>query len=705
MALRVLWVIKGLGPGGSEQLLVAAARAHDPQEFVIECAYLVPWKDHLVEALERAGVRVHCLAPSAGNGSWPLNLRRLIAMNDFDVVHVHSPLPGAVARLAVLATGARHRPALVTTEHNGWATYHGLTRWANRLTSRWDQSVIAVSDEVRASMRGAGAAHSETLIHGIDVVAVAAHRAGRIEARAELGIGSGQLVVGTVANFREQKDYPNLIRAVRLLVEHSVDVRVVAIGQGPLEPEMRRLIDRMGLGSHVILTGFRADAQRLMAAFDVFTLASKWEGLPVALMEALALGLPIVATSAGGVGELLTDGVDALLVPPGNSVALADGLQRVLADDDLRVRLARAATARAAEFDVNRAVRRLEEIYRSVSRSRQPLQGATARPPAPAHRLPQGLDIRAATRADRAAILELCALSLGWTGDDRFAELYAWKHDLNVFGPSPTWVATDGGRIVGLRAFMRWEFVRGGEIVKAVRAVDTATDPDHRGKGLFTALTLHAVDSLHEEGVDFVFNTPNRASLTGYLKMGWREVGRLPVASRVSSPGPVLRTALSRAAADLWSLPINAGEPFLDWLDRAGLPSAPRDDPTLVRALTTNVSAEYLRWRYGLPDLNYRAVAGDGGVVVLRRRRRGSAIELAVLDHLGLDAAGADRVVAATLRSADCHHALRLGAARLSTGFVPLPGAGPMVTWRALNQLAMPPLHNWRLGLGDIELF
>ena len=117
----------------------------------------------------------------------------------------------------------------------------------------------------------------------------------------------------------------------------------------------------------VILTGFRPDAVDLMAACDVFAMSSLWEGLPVAVMEALALGLPIVATSVGGLAETFTDGVDALLVPSGDSSALADAIERVATDAALRDRLAAAAAARAPEFDAARAQRRLEQIYRSVA--------------------------------------------------------------------------------------------------------------------------------------------------------------------------------------------------------------------------------------------------------------------------------------------------------------------------------------------------
>ena len=145
------------------------------------------------------------------------------------------------------------------------------------------------------------------------------------------------------------------------------------------------------------------------------------------------------------------------------------------------------------------------------------------------------LEIRTARSDDRAAVLELLASSLNWVPNELFDRFFAWKHEQNPFGVSPAWVAVDGTRIVGFRTFVRWEYQNpDGRPRRAVRAVDTATHPDYQGRGIFNRLTLHALDALRSEGVDFVFNTPNDKSRPGYLKMGWREVGRLPASVRPS---------------------------------------------------------------------------------------------------------------------------------------------------------------------------
>jgi len=699
VAVRVLWVVKGLGPGGAERLLVAAATAHDRRAVELECAYVLPYKDHLAGELEAHGVVTHCVSRTRRDWRWPLRLARLVRDGRFDVVHVHSPLPGAVARLAARSLPDGSRPLLVGTEHNRWQTHRWPTRIANRLTSRWEAATIAVTDEVAASLAGPAARRAVTVRHGIEVAAAREHLAARRVVRAEFVLAESEFVVGTVANFRPQKDYPNLLQAARLLRDRGVAVRIVAVGQGPDEAEIRALHQSLELGSSVLLTGFRPDALRVMAACDAFVLASRWEGLPVALMEALALGLPVVATNVGGVAEQLRDGRDALLVPPGDSATLADALARLAGDAALRRRLAERSAALAERFDVRRAVEHYEQLY-GVDAAVPP---ATPAAPTAARRAPAG-DIRPAEPSDRAAILELLGRSLGSDPDDpRLARLFAWKHDTNRFGPSPMWVATSGGDVIAFRAFMRWEFERGGEVLRAVRAVDTATDPAHQGRGLFTALTRHALDAVRAEGVAFVFNTPNDQSRPGYLKMGWREVGRVPAAIRVVGPAGALRMVRARVPAERWSLPIALGTTVEEWLE-AGGSGGRRAAPLDVRQLRTRADDAYLAWRFGGDLLGYRVLDDGDAAVVVRARRRGPATELAVVAEFGSRAA-TRRLAVLAAREADADYAIRVGGPAPTSGWLPLPGGGPILTWRAVTQPGMPPLANWSLELGDIELF
>jgi glycosyltransferase involved in cell wall biosynthesis len=358
----VLILIKGLGRGGAERLLASAAPYLDRERFGYRFAYLLPWKDSLVGDLTANGLPVTCLDGAKGAG-WVGRLGALVRREGIELVHAHSPVAAAGARV-----GVGRRTRMVYTEHNLWSRYHPATYAANLATFPRNDHVFAVSDEVRASVRYPGPLGLlpmppvETLHHGLDPAAVATWTAAD-GVRADLGIAEDAPVVGSVANFKSAKDHATLLRAAVIVRRERPEARFVLVGQGPLEPEVRRLAAELGLDGTVVFAGFRADAQRLAAGFDVFTLSSTYEGLPIALVEAMALGKPAVVTRVGGTPEVLTDGSQGLLVPPRDPAALAAGLLRLLGDPQLRVRMGAAARARALDFDIRKAVRRMEQVY------------------------------------------------------------------------------------------------------------------------------------------------------------------------------------------------------------------------------------------------------------------------------------------------------------------------------------------------------
>jgi len=324
------------------------------------------------------------------------------------------------------------------------------------------------------------------------------------------------------------------------------------------------------------------------------------------------------------------------------------------------------------------------------------------------------LTVRAATPVDRPAVIELCRASLGWKAGDPNEAFFAWKHDDNPFGASPAWVAVaPDGALVGLRVFLRWRFrAPGGEVIEAVRAVDTATHPDWQGRGIFTRLTLGALPEIGEGGVGVVFNTPNDQSRPGYLKMGWQPVGRVPVAVRLRSPLSARRLAGARAAAEKWSRPTDAG------LDAA---TAFADDAATRRLLDavpepagihTDRRPAYLAWRYRFGPLAYRVMplAGDGtidgGVIVFRVRRRGSATELTVCEVLAPAGAPVRRAMGRLLRATGADYAIRAGRWETAgAGFLPAPRLGPILVWRVVTREGVPALGDLSLSLGDVELF
>ncbi|MFZ6004066.1 MAG: glycosyltransferase [Actinomycetota bacterium] len=337
--------------------------------FDYRVAYLTPNKTALVGEIERAGVPVTCLAASSSRDlTWVWRFRRLVSDNTIDVVHVHSPVAAAGARVALRTLPPQGRPAVVTTEHNMWHTHVWPTRLADGSTWALDDAHIAVSAAVRSSLPARLRARTEVIHHGIDLARVAEQRAARSEVRRELGL-EGSLVVATVANLRQTKGWPDLLVAARQVLDEVDDAVFLAVGQGPMEEEIRTLHRQLGLGDRFRLLGYRADAVRLMAGSDVFCLASHNEGLPVVLMEAMALGLPIIATEVGGVGELVSSPDHGRLVSPRRPDQLAAALVELLMDERLRSAASASVVRTAEALDATRSVSRIESIYESIARN------------------------------------------------------------------------------------------------------------------------------------------------------------------------------------------------------------------------------------------------------------------------------------------------------------------------------------------------
>jgi glycosyltransferase involved in cell wall biosynthesis len=370
--LRVLALIKGLGPGGAERLLVSGAHARDRDAFDFEVAYLLPWKTQFVHDLEDLGVRTRCLdVHHAQDPRWLLQLRRLLDSERYDIVHLHSPYVAGLARLVVRTMPASRRPKVVSTEHNVWSSHTRATRALNAATFPLGDAWLSVSDNVRESIPKRLRERVEVIVHGIVLGAVAPDPGAREAVRTELGIGPDEIAVATVANFRSQKGYPDLLAAARRLVDRSVPVRFIVIGQGPLEGEIRALRTSLGLEHSVELLGYRSDVSRVLTGCDMFALASHYEGYPVAIMEALAVGLPIVATEVGGVPEGVREGVEGLLVPPKRPELLADAIESLARDPQRRAAMRTAASERGRGYDIASAVHRTEQIYRDLC-SREP---------------------------------------------------------------------------------------------------------------------------------------------------------------------------------------------------------------------------------------------------------------------------------------------------------------------------------------------
>jgi glycosyltransferase involved in cell wall biosynthesis len=362
---KILVLIKGLNLGGAERLLVDALPYLDRARFEYHFAYLLPWSDQLVPQFEGQGFPVYCLG-IVSNSRFPMAvpaLHRLQREHRFELFHAHLPMTGLLARLV----GRWHRVPIVYTEHNLLERFHPLMLAATRLTYGWNDHVFAVSRGVRDSIVRMGLESKTvvtTLLNGVPVEEVRAEAQNLDELRQELGIPAEHLVVGTVAVFTEQKRLEDWLEVARQIAGQREDVTFLLVGYGPKESVLRARVQAIGLSERIKMPGFRADGRRALGLVDVYLMSSEYEGLPIALLEAMALAKPIVATSVGGIPEVVEDGKQGFLAPVQEVDVLAAHTARLLDNPELRVKMGCNGASKIEQgFHLKTRVRSVENQY------------------------------------------------------------------------------------------------------------------------------------------------------------------------------------------------------------------------------------------------------------------------------------------------------------------------------------------------------
>jgi glycosyltransferase involved in cell wall biosynthesis len=373
--LRVLLVIKCLGYGGAERLLVDMVAKVDRSRFSYEVAYVLQEQNALVPTIRTGGTPVRSLG-AAHNADlrWMVALRRMLVTGRYDVVHFHLPYAAAFGQLVVASLPRAARPGVVYTEHSLWDRANLVNRALLRSSMGSGERLIAVSQASYEALPVSLQRRAETVVHGVDLSQADSLIARRTEfrslARSEFGVDDDEFLFLAVANLRPEKGYDVLLNAARVIADRDLPIRIAAVGRGPLKDELRTRQLQLGLGDRFQFLGQRGDVLQLLAGADAFVLASHHEGLPVALMEASSVGLPIVASRVGGIPQALEDGVDALLVPPGDPGLLAEAMARLASDPELRERLGGNAKLRSSMFDITAASRAVGDIYVQVASPR-----------------------------------------------------------------------------------------------------------------------------------------------------------------------------------------------------------------------------------------------------------------------------------------------------------------------------------------------
>lgn len=363
--LRVLQLISTLPVGGAEEVVAAIVRGLDPELFEVEAA-TIEALGAIGEELTREGRRVTALNLSLKRT--PASrliraVRRLLRERQPDILHTHLYHPNLYGRLAAWGLGV----PVVCSVHSVYSRVKVHRLLFNRLLTPWAAALIAVSPQVWADIRkydGVPPEKLHLLPNGVDLKALDIP-VSREEARARLKVDG--FVVGAVGRLEEEKGHAYLLEALHLLSEELPEATLLLAGEGRRGEALRRQAADLGLEGRVQFLGWRRDVPLILKALDLYVQPSLWEGLSLALLQAMAAGLPVVATQVSGFEQVITSGVNGILVPPRDAAALAAAIQELYHDPATRIRLGEAARRTAREnYSQETMLQRLKDLYLAV---------------------------------------------------------------------------------------------------------------------------------------------------------------------------------------------------------------------------------------------------------------------------------------------------------------------------------------------------
>lgn len=364
--IKILHVIKSLGRGGAEMLLPETLRLHNKDNFEFHYIYFLPWKDAMVGAILEHGGKVTCIA--ARNNIELLFKSKEVSeyakMYGIDLIHAHLPWAGIASRIAGKLSGI----PVIYTEHNKQERYHIATRLVNLFTLNWLAKIIAVSEDVEQSIRKHKSNLTSSLItilNGVNAERFAPGQYKRDEVRSKFNIPVDAPVIGTIAVFRFQKRLDLWIEIAQKIQERCPETHFVIVGDGPLKGLLLEKQKQLSFENRIHFAGTQTEVRPYLSAFDLYMMTSIFEGLPIALLEAMASECAVVSTNAGGIKEVIRPGIDGLLCDVNEPERLVEFAAELIEDVRKRNILARQARKRIKdEFSMEKMVNALEDVYR-----------------------------------------------------------------------------------------------------------------------------------------------------------------------------------------------------------------------------------------------------------------------------------------------------------------------------------------------------
>jgi L-malate glycosyltransferase len=367
--IKILHIIKSLGRGGAEMLLPETLKIHDTKRFEFHTIYFLPWKDQMVESIEKAGGKVTCMSAS-NNIKLLLQYSQIIKYckhHQIDVIHCHLPWAGFLGRIVFRKT----KIPTVYTEHNMQERYHFITKKINQYTFNYQSLGLGVSEDVTTSIKNniTPTIPVRTLLNGANTESFRRDLKLGKSTRTHLGIPENAIVIGNVAVFRFQKRIVEWLQVFKKISETNFNIYGIIVGAGPLEDEIKSELNRLDLKNRIIFTGLQTNVKPYFSAMDIFMMSSSFEGLPIALLEAMSMECAIVSTNAGGIKEVIRHKKDGLICDVKDWKNLTNLCQELIDDTELLNYYKRSARMRVINnFSLNTMVNSLEEIYLKLNK-------------------------------------------------------------------------------------------------------------------------------------------------------------------------------------------------------------------------------------------------------------------------------------------------------------------------------------------------
>ena len=366
--IKIVQLVKSLGVGGAEMLLAETLKVHDSDRFEFHYIYFLPFKNQMVESLEKSGAKVTCFSANNNLGilTQVFKLKTYCKEHKIKIIHAHLPWAGIVARIV----GKITKIPVIYTEHNSFDIYHPLTQFFSALNYKWQSKVLAVSEASKRSLEKRKL--FKDIIYVPNGVNTNLFSKSSKKAVPELkDFIEDKTVIGTVAVFRKQKRLDIIVEVAKLAAEKELPFSFLMVGDGVEMNAIKEMVEAYNL-QNIHFAGLHKNPVELMNTMDAFLITSDYEGLPVALLESMSMGIVPFCTPVGGIPNVVKDNFNGVLLTSNQPEIILEQIEKNILFDKAHYEEMKkeARNTIVNEYSIERMVNQLESIYNEVLNER-----------------------------------------------------------------------------------------------------------------------------------------------------------------------------------------------------------------------------------------------------------------------------------------------------------------------------------------------